>query len=203
VTTQKRDTRSLITAAVRVRLLEDGFAGLSTRAVAAEAGVPLSQLHYHFGSKTGMVLAMMASENERLLERQESMFSEDVSLSKRYEQACDFLEDDLDSGYVRILHEMIAAGWSDAEVAASVREMVDGWANVLVGVAAEAEERFGSLGPFNAEEVAVLVMTAFLGTEALLLLGLGSKEAPMRSALRGIGSIIRTMEYAQAELHPI
>ena len=30
--------------------------------------------------------------------------------------ACDFLEDDLDSGYVRVLQEMIAAGWSNKEL---------------------------------------------------------------------------------------
>ena len=34
-------------------------------------------------------------------------------LWQRYEQACDFLEDDLESGYVRVLQEMIAAGWSN------------------------------------------------------------------------------------------
>ena len=34
-------------------LLADGYAGLSTRKVAQLAGVPLSQVHYHFGSKGG------------------------------------------------------------------------------------------------------------------------------------------------------
>ena len=38
-------------------------------------------------------------------------------LWRRYEQACDFLEDDLESGYVRVLQEMIAAGWSTPEIA--------------------------------------------------------------------------------------
>ena len=41
------------------RLLADGYAGLSTRKVAEEAGVPLSQLHYHFGSKGGLILALL------------------------------------------------------------------------------------------------------------------------------------------------
>jgi AcrR family transcriptional regulator len=46
-------SRTLIIDAARSRLLADGYAGLSTRKVAEEAGVPLSQLHYHFGSKGG------------------------------------------------------------------------------------------------------------------------------------------------------
>ncbi|HEY8557517.1 MAG TPA: TetR family transcriptional regulator, partial [Actinomycetes bacterium] len=50
------DTRTLILDAARSRLLADGYAGLSTRKVAEEAGVPVSQLHYHFGSKQGLIL---------------------------------------------------------------------------------------------------------------------------------------------------
>src|SRR5688500_17379787 len=38
-------TAELILGAARRRLLDEGYAALSTRKVAAEAGVPLSQLH--------------------------------------------------------------------------------------------------------------------------------------------------------------
>ena len=55
------------------------------------------------------------------------MFDVPEPLWVRWELACDFLDTDVASGYVRILQEMIAAGWSDAEVAASVREMIGGW----------------------------------------------------------------------------
>ena len=73
----------------------------------------MSQLHYHFGSKQGLILALFEEENQRRLARQRDMYGEDRPLWQRYERACDFLEDDLDSGYVRVLQEMIAAGWSD------------------------------------------------------------------------------------------
>src|SRR5215210_829655 len=103
------DTRALILDAARMRLLADGYAGLSTRKVAEQAGVPLSQLHYHFGSKQGLILALFEEENQRRLARQHRLYAEETPLWQRYERACDFLEDDLDSGYVRVLHEMIAA----------------------------------------------------------------------------------------------
>ncbi len=112
-------TSQLILDAARTRLLADGYARLSTRKVAQEAGVPLSQVHYHFGSKGGMVLALLHAENERRLARQAAMYAEDAPLWRRYEQACDFLEDDLESGYVRVLQEMIAAGWSTPEIGAA------------------------------------------------------------------------------------
>ena len=187
-------TATAILEATRARLLAEGYAGLSTRKVATEAGVPLSQVHYHFGSKRGLVLALLGAENQRRLARQTDMFGQDVALWRRYEQACDFLEDDLESGYVRVLQEMIAAGWSEPELAEVIRELLGGWYELLAKVAREAAERFGGLGPFTPEEVGTLIGNAFLGSEALLLLGFDRHALPIRSALRRVGTVIRQAE---------
>lgn len=188
------DTFALILDAARVRLLAEGYAGLSTRKVAEEAGVPLSQLHYHFGSKQGLILALLEEENQRRLARQHRLYAENVPLWQRYERACDYLEDDLDSGYVRVLQEMIAAGWSNHELGAAVRELMDGWFALLSEVARETERRHGPLGPFTADEAATLIGSVFFGSEALLLLGFDRNALPIRSALRRIGVLIRQLE---------
>ena len=188
------DTRAAILEAARVRLLADGHAALSTRRVADTAGVPLSQLHYHFGSKQGLLVAVLAEENRRRLERQTQMYASDRPLWQRYEQACDYLEDDLASGYVRVLQEMIATGWANPEIGAQVRRLLQGWFDLLIEVAREAEARYGSLGPFTAEEVATLIGAAFLGAEALILLGFDRSELSIRSALRRVGVVIRQLE---------
>ena len=52
------------------------------------------------------------------------MYAQDWPLWRRYEQACDFLEDDLESGYVRVLQEMIAAGWSTPTIAEAARNIL-------------------------------------------------------------------------------
>jgi len=192
------DTFALILDAARVRLLADGYAGLSTRKVAEEAGVPLSQLHYHFGSKQGLILALLEEENQRRLARQHRLYAEDAPLWQRYERACDYLEDDLDSGYVRVLQEMIAAGWSNHELGAAVRELMDGWFALLSEVARETEHRHGPLGPFTADEAATLIGSVFFGSEALLLLGFDRNALPIRSALRRIGVLIRQLEEGTA-----
>src|SRR6188508_2131572 len=106
------ETRGKLIRAAHECLLTDGHAHLSTRRVAERAGVPLSQIHYHFGGRQGLVLALLAHQNEQLLERQKAMYVADLPLWQRYEQACAFLEEDLESGYVRMLQEMIAAGWT-------------------------------------------------------------------------------------------
>ena len=191
-------TSQVILAAARTRLLADGYARLSTRKVAQESGVPLSQLHYHFGSKGGMVLALLEAENQRRLARQSAMYAEDVPLWRRYERACDFLEDDLESGYVRVLQEMIAAGWSTPEIGAAAREIVAGWYELLTTVATEASARVGGLGPFSPAEAAALICNAFIGAEALLLLGFDRHQMPIRAGLRRIGELIRAAEERSA-----
>jgi AcrR family transcriptional regulator len=184
-------TRDAILAAARARLLAEGYANLSTRSVAEAAGVPLSQIHYHFGGRQQLILAVLAAENSRLLERQRRMFEGPEPLWRHWEMACDFLEEDLASGYVRVLQEMIAAGWSDPMVAAAVRELLGGWYRLLADVARRESDRLGGLGPFTPEEVSMLMGLPFIGAESAILLGMDEREFPSRSALRKIGALIR------------
>lgn len=189
-----RDTATRIVEAARSCLLAEGYAKLSTRKTADAAGVPLSQIHYHFGGKQGLVLALLDHENRQLIDRQKQMYGSDTPLWKRYEQACDFLEEDLASGYVRVLQEMIAAGWSDTTVARQVLDLLHSWLSVLDSVAREAEERFGGLGPFTADEVASLIGLSFLGGEAVILLDDPAWTGKVHGALRSVGKLIRASE---------
>lgn len=191
------DTRARILSAARECLLADGYANLSTRRVADMAEVPLSQIHYHFGSKLQLILAVLAAENTRLLERQREMFDTPQPLWVRWELACDFLDTDLASGYVRILQEMIAAGWTDVEVAASVREVIGGWYRLLAVVARREQEQGADLGGFTPDEVAALMATPFLGSEELILLGVSEEELPIRAALRKVGALLRGLDGAR------
>ncbi len=188
-------TRTSILDAARSVLRERGYASLSTREVAAVAGVPLSQIHYHFGSKQGLLVALLEYLNEQLLARQHRMFHDQgLALSQQWDLACDYLDEDLASGYVRVLQELWAAGWSDPEVAKVVRHTILGWVDLLARVVRHAETRIGPIGPFTPEEVATLICNTFIGAEAFLLLGLEDQGTPIRPALRRVGEAIRMLE---------
>jgi AcrR family transcriptional regulator len=195
-------THAAILAAARACLLADGYANLSTRRVAEAAEVPLSQIHYHFGSKRQLILAVLDSENNRLLERQREMFDAPEPLWVRWELACDFLDADIESGYVRILQEMIAAGWSDPDVAAAVREMIGGWYRLLADVARHEQEQGADFGGLTPAEVAALMATPFLGAEELILLGVTESVLPTRSALRKVGGLLRRIGEPESGLEP-
>lgn len=191
------DARSVLLDAAEKCLRESGYSGLSTRRVAEAAATPLSQIHYHFGSKEALVLALLEHQNRRLLERQEATFAADLPLWKRWEKACDYLDEDMESGYVRVLQEMIAAGWSNPEIAAAVRKFLSGWYVLLNRVAREAVQRFGPLGSLKPDDIGCLVGNAFLGSEALLLLGFEEEGMPIRRALRRFGALLRAVELSK------
>jgi AcrR family transcriptional regulator len=156
--------------------------------------VPLSQIHYHFGSKQNLMLAVLDMENQQRLARQAAMYQSNLPLWKQWQQACDFFDEDLESGYVRVLMEMTAAGWSNREIAGAVSTQVQGWFDLLAEVAQRSAERFGSLGPFTPEELAALAGLPFLGAEAVILLGLDESKIAAGPALRKIGELLRMLE---------
>lgn len=192
---QVLQTKTGILDAARQVLREQGFAGLSTRSVASAAGVPLSQIQYHFGSKQGMLLALFEYMNEQLLERQSGMFADPkLSFAEKWAIACDYLDADIDSGYVRVFQEMIAAGWSNPEIGAALRDGLTGWIELLTEQAAAMIEqhRLGQL--FDARELAALIGSSFAGAEAGILLGLEDRGVPYRAALRRFGDLIALIE---------
>jgi len=197
---RKPETSTTLLEAAKKVLRQNGYAGLSTRDVAAAAGVPLSQIHYHFGSKQGMMLALFEYLNAQLLDRQNAMFGDaTLKLSEQWDRACDYLDDDIASGYVRVLQELIAASWADSEVAKVIRAGLIEWYDLIVGVARRAEGKFGGRGPLTPEEIGAFAANAFVGAESLYLLGAEKKGVPVRQTLRRVADLIRMAERGQAE----
>jgi AcrR family transcriptional regulator len=186
--------RELLDAA-RTVLTRDGLGNLSTRAVAQAAGTQMSQIQYHFGSKEGMILALFEDMNLRLVHRQRETFENPtLSVSQKWFLACDYLEEDLASGYVQVLQELIAAGWSNPRIAEVARVGLSHWHDLIAGLASEFQDRHGSFAPFNPTEIAALVSSAFIGAEAFILLGYEDKDHPVRTALRRVGEVMAEIE---------
>lgn len=196
---KKPETSTTLLEAAKKVLRQNGYAGLSTRDVAAAAGVPLSQIHYHFGSKQGLVLALFEYLNAQLLDRQNALFGDTTrKLSEQWDRACDYLDDDIASGYVRVLQELIAASWADAAVAKVIRAGIMGWIDLIVHVVRKAERDLGGLGPFTPEEAGAFAANTFIGAESLYLLGIEKKNSPVRQTLRRVGDLIRIAEAASS-----
>ena len=187
-------TKELILEAARESLREQGYSGTSIRAVAERAGVQLSLVHYHFGSKQSVLVAVLERENEKLLERQQALFAGPGPLSAKWREACRFLEEDLESGYVRILWELWAAGLADEQLAARWRDATAGWRRLMAEVVEEWSREVGLELPISPTAVATLVANLFQGLEVEILAGVSEDEAPHLEVLEAVAQLIERIE---------
>jgi len=187
-------TRDRIVEAAREVLIEHGHGGTSTRAVADRAGVRLSLVHYHFGGKQGLLVEVLQRENDQLLERQHELYAAPGPLAAKWRVACDLLDEDIRSGYVRVLWELWAAGLADAELAAGWRSAMGGWRDLIASVfeawAGELELEL----PLRPRALASSVANLFQGIEIEMLAGVSEAEAPHREVLDAIGALIERAE---------
>jgi AcrR family transcriptional regulator len=187
-------TRDRIVDAARDLLVEQGHGGTSTRAVADRAGVRLSLVHYHFGGKQGLLVEVLQRENDLLLERQRELFAAPGSLADKWRVASDLLDEDIASGYVRVLWELWAAGLADAALAEGWRAATRGWRELIESVFETwAQERSIEL-PLRPRALSSLLANVFQGMEVEMLAGVGEDEAPHREVLDAIGELIARAE---------
>lgn len=192
--TKEASSRDQLLSAARQVLARDGAAALSVRSVAVAAGINSSLIHYYFGSRDGLLLAVLERMNSELLERQQRMYGRaEMTLSEKWRQAVAFYREDLASGYVRILLELCAHGYSNLEVATAARDTIAGWRDLLTGVAGEALERL-HIGGVQPEVVSSALVSFWYGMELQHLLGVPEEEGHLWQALDAIGAAIAKLE---------
>jgi AcrR family transcriptional regulator len=191
---QGQSTRALLLAAATDLLREEGYAATSTRAVAERAGARLSLVHYHFGSKRSLLLAVLEDLTERLLHRQQGMFSDGRSFAEQWRSACDYLREDVDSGYVRILWELWVAGLADPELAERWRATQRGWRELIEARLERLETERGADLPMRPRALATLIGNLFEGAEVEILAGVSEDETPHLEALEACAELVAWAE---------
>src|SRR5262245_36524196 len=106
-------TRERILDATFRRLVAEGYAALSVREIAKDAGVNHALINYHFRSKEQLVIDVLDAVNQRLLSRQAQMYEGSAGFAEKWASARRFYEDDLASGFVRLQAELWAASLSN------------------------------------------------------------------------------------------
>jgi AcrR family transcriptional regulator len=156
--------------------------------------VPLSLVHYHFGSKHALLAAVLEHENELLLARQRDLYAAPGPLAEKWRTACAFLDEDIGSGYVRVLWELWAAGLADQALAERWRSTMGGWRELLQSVVANWADELEIALPLSPRAIAALITNIFQGVEVELLAGVHENDAPRREVLDAIGALIKRTE---------
>ena len=187
-------TRKLILQAARQRLVEHGYANLNVRDIARAAGVNHALIGYHFHGKQQLVLAVLDEANQALIERQTRMYEGVSSAGAQWQQACDFYEDDLRSGFVRLLMELMGASFHDKALRAEFVPRVLTW-HRLIEVAVTEFIAGSKLDlPVSAQAITAWIGWFWTGMEASMTLGITEKQGHQREALAAVATLLRRVE---------
>lgn len=187
-------TRAAIIDATLRRLAEDGYARLSLRDIAQQAGVNHALINYHFGSKQQLMLAVLDAANRRLIERQERMYAQPVPASEKWRQACAFYEDDLRSGFVRLTMEMMAASFTDATLRREFVPRMLAWHRLIDEEVAQTIARHGLNLPVSARAIGAFISCFWVGMEAQMTVGVDESEGHYLEALQAMHAMLVALE---------
>ena len=81
---------ALLDAAERL-LVEVGYARITTRRLAEEAGVNHGLVHYYFGSNEALLVRALERFTERLIERQRELYAADMPFVEKWRTAMRYL----------------------------------------------------------------------------------------------------------------
>lgn len=189
-----QSTRDAILAATFRRVVSDGYSNLNVREIAREADVTHALINYHFRNKQQLVLEVLDQANRRLLERQQRMYAQSEAVSAQWRQACEFYEEDLSSGFVKLMMELMAASFTDPVLRAEYLPRFLSWRRVVDGAVKEAIERHGLQFPVSPQAISTWIGCFWVGMEAEMALGITEPEGHHREALAAMLSLIRLME---------
>jgi AcrR family transcriptional regulator len=174
-TRRETATTALLDAAERL-LIETGYAGLTTRKVAAQASVNHGLVHYYFGSMEELLLQVLERFTGRLIDRQTAMYEADAPFLEKWRTAMRWLDEDVKSGYPKVWWELQAMAWNHPEMHERLVQVDGVWRQLLRTYFASALEEYGI--DFPLEATVSLVMTFNKGMQIEQLSGVtaGHKE---------------------------
>ena len=198
-------TRERILDATFRRLVAEGYAALSVREIAKDAGVNHALINYHFRSKDQLVIDVLDAVNQRLLSRQASMYQGGEGFAQKWASARRFYEDDLASGFVRLQAELWAASLSNPGLREKFLPRLLAWKKLVLGAVREALAAFEATGaklppPFTSEVIACWISEFWLGMEFADLLGVKEEALQHRAALDAVQWLLASLDAKAAEL---
>jgi AcrR family transcriptional regulator len=200
----QQDTKARILEAAFRRLAKEGYAALSMREIAKEAGVNHALINYHFRSKDDLVIAVLDEANRRLLERQKRMYQSPGGFARKWAEARRFYALDLGSGFVRVQAELWAASFSNAGLREKFLPRILAWKRVVLEAVKEAFAAMDAAGlrlprELTPEVVAAWISEFWLGMEFADLLGVREEQVRHRAALDAMQKLLENLDSRAAK----
>ncbi len=193
------ETKAKILDAAFRRLAREGYAALSMREIARDAGVNHALINYHFRSKDQLVIAVLDAANRQLLERQHRLYRSPGGFARKWAAARKFYKSDLASGFVRMQAELWAASFANPGLRDKFLPRILAWKQVVHEGVTEALAVLTECGvrlpaPFTAEVIATWISEFWLGMEFADLLGAPEDKLPHKAALDAMQKLLQGLD---------
>ena len=150
---------ALLDAAERV-LVDAGYAAITTRRLAEEAGVNHGLVHYYFGSVENLLVRTLERFTERLVTRQREMYAADMPFLEKWRTAMRYLMSE-DVVYEKVWLELQALAWNQPDLRERLARVNAEWRSVLTEAFEQPHRELGIEMPLEA--LVSLVITFNLG----------------------------------------
>jgi AcrR family transcriptional regulator len=192
----RAETEDAFLDAAERLLIDVGYAGISTRRLAEEAGANHGLVHYYFGSMENVFVRVLERFTERLVARQRAMYARsDISGAEKWRTAMGFLESDLAAGYPKIWLELQALGWNRPDIAERVAAVNREWRDVLTDAFDRMMREYG----LDREQfpLAALVSLAMTFNEGIMVERLSGISAGHGDLMEMVGRWLDSLEEAR------
>jgi AcrR family transcriptional regulator len=167
---------ALLDAAERL-LADSGYAGITTRRLAEEAGINHGLVHYYFGSNENLLVHALERFTQRLITRQRQLYAADMPFPDKWRTAMRYLMAE-DVSYQKIWLELQALAWNNPDIRTRLARVNAEWRAVLTEAFNQPRRDLGIEMPLEA--LVSLVMTFNLG---IIVERLGGVETGHRELL--------------------
>ena len=121
-------------------LVEIGYADITARKLADEAGANLGLVHYYFGSMEELFVRVLERFTDQLVARQRAMYESPAPYIAKWRAAMSYLEDD--RPYQKVWGELQAMGWNRPEFRTRIARVHDAWRDAMRASVEEALTRY-------------------------------------------------------------
>ena len=164
VTTSRAAAETALLDAAERLLIEIGYAEISTRRLATEAGLNHGLVHYYFGSMDELFVQVLERFTHRLIERQRSMYDAPVPFIDKWRTAMRYLDEDFESGYQKVWLELQALAWNKPALRGNLARVNAEWHSVLMDAMSKAAGEYDfNTDSFPVEAIVSLTMAFNLG----------------------------------------
>lgn len=171
-------------------LVEVGYAAITTRRLAEEAGANHGLVHYYFGSMEELFLRVLERFTDRLIARQREMYASPAPYAEKWREAIRYLDED--RPYQKIWWELQAMGWNRPEYGERIAGVHAAWCDAMREAVAEALEEYRLVsGPFSADAWVTLIVAV---NEGIILERLSGIERGHEELLGGIDRWLASLE---------